>query len=65
MTRLYEQYARSGKQQRTEKEISERYKATQGIPLLIKHCYGQIYEYNRELNLVTGVIQGGVQGRKF
>lgn len=66
MARLYEPYARSGKQQRTEKEISEIYEATQGIPLIIKHCYGQIYEYNRELNLVlAGLSRAGTKVVNF
>lgn len=52
MQRLYETYARSGKQQLTEEQIDALYEATQGIPLIIKHCYGQIYEYNRSVDQV-------------
>jgi hypothetical protein len=52
MERLYEPYARSAKAQRTEEETDAIYEATKGIPLIIKHCYGQIYEYNREVDLV-------------
>lgn len=52
MQRLYEPYARSGKAQRTPQEMDAIYDATQGIPLIVKHCYGQIYEYNREVETV-------------
>ena len=49
MQRLFEPYVRSGKQQLTEVQMDALYDATQGIPLIIKHCYGQIYEYNRSV----------------
>ncbi len=52
MQRLYQPYARSGKAQRTDEEFDSIHDATRGIPLIIKHCYGQIYEYNVELNSV-------------
>jgi RNA-directed DNA polymerase len=52
MQRLYGPYARSARQQLTDEQMDALYEATQGIPLIIKHCYGQIYEYNRELDVV-------------
>jgi RNA-directed DNA polymerase len=52
MQRLYQPYARSGKAQRTEEEIHKIYDLTSGIPLIIKHCYGQVYEHNVDLNFV-------------
>jgi hypothetical protein len=52
MQRLYEPYARSGKQQLSVEQMDNVYEATQGIPLIIKHCYGQVYEYNCDVNVV-------------
>jgi hypothetical protein len=52
MRRLYEPYARSGKPQLTEEQLDMLHEATQGIPLIIKHCYGQIFEYNCSIDLV-------------
>jgi GTPase SAR1 family protein len=43
--RLYMPYQRSGKAQLSNAQINALYEATQGIPLIMKHCYGQIYEY--------------------
>ena len=40
MHRLYAPYARSGKQQLTDQQQDALYETTQGIPLIIKHCYG-------------------------
>lgn len=50
MQLLYQPYNRSGKPQRTEQEARRIYEVTSGIPLIIKHCYAQIYEYNVDLN---------------
>jgi tetratricopeptide (TPR) repeat protein len=50
MHRLYQPYMSSGKPQRTEEELGKIHEITRGIPLVIKHCYGQIYEYNVDLN---------------
>ncbi len=52
MQRLYEPYARSGKQQLTDQQQDALYETTQGIPLIIKHCYGQVYEYSCEIGAV-------------
>jgi len=60
MQRLYHPYARSGKPQRTNEEFHKIWNATSGIPLIIKHCYGQIYEYNVDLNFaLTRLSQAG------
>lgn len=52
MQRLYEPYALSGRQQLTDQRQDALYETTQGIPLIIKHCYGQIYEYSCETDVV-------------
>jgi hypothetical protein len=52
MQRLYEPYARSGRQQLTDQQQDALYERTQGIPLIIKHCYGQVYEYGSEIDVV-------------
>ncbi len=52
MQRLYEQYALSARQQLTIQQQDAVYEATQGIPLIIKHCYGQVYEYGCEIEVV-------------
>ena len=60
MQRLYEPYAHSGKKQRSDEEMQAIHDATRGIPLLIKHCYGQVFEYNRELaHIVAGLSRAG------
>ena len=60
MQRLYHPYARSGKAQRTDEEFHKIWSATNGIPLIIKHCYGQIYEHNVDLNFaLTRLSQAG------
>ena len=53
MQRLYEQYAQSGQVQLSEVQRGELYEATKGIPILIKHCYAQVFEYNMPLNTVV------------
>jgi tetratricopeptide (TPR) repeat protein len=52
MQRLQEPYARSGQPQLGEEQQDAIYETTGGIPLIIKHCFGQIYEYNRAVDLV-------------
>jgi len=52
MLNLYQQYAQSGQGQLTEVQRNDLYEGTRGIPLLIKHCYGQVFEYNMQLNTV-------------
>jgi hypothetical protein len=52
MERLDEPYRQSGQQALTEEQRDAMYEASKGIPLIIKHCYGQIYEYNRPVDFV-------------
>jgi hypothetical protein len=52
MTNLYEIYANSGTPQLEDEQRDQLYEATQGIPLLIKHCYAQIYEFGRAPHVV-------------
>jgi tetratricopeptide (TPR) repeat protein len=52
MERLYEPYARSGRKQLTGEQMEALYEVTRGIPLIIKHCYGQFYEFNRSIDTV-------------
>jgi len=60
MAQLFVSYARSGRQQLTEEQQNKLYEATDGIPLIIKHCYGQIYEYNRKLDeVIKGLSKAG------
>ena len=52
MQRLHELYARSGQPQLSDQQLDALYEATRGIPLILKHCSGQIYEYNRPVDVV-------------
>ncbi len=52
MQKLYEPYARSGRPELTAEQMDAIYDATRGIPLIIKHCYGQVYEFNRSVDVV-------------
>jgi hypothetical protein len=52
MQQLYEPYARSGRQQLTDQQKDALYETPQGIPLIIKHCYGQVYEYSCDIDVV-------------
>lgn len=52
MRLLYEPYAHSQHSQLTEDQLDALYDATRGIPLLIKHCYGQIFEYGKSVEAV-------------
>jgi DNA polymerase III delta prime subunit len=52
MPLLYQPYSRSGQPQLTEAQRNQLYEATKGIPLLMKHCYGQVYEYNMPVDSV-------------
>jgi Cdc6-like AAA superfamily ATPase len=56
MKRLYEPYARSGKQQLTDEQFDALFEATQGIPLIIGHCYGQVYEHSRPFDVVLKTL---------
>ena len=52
MGRLYEPYRRSGLPELTSEQQDKMFRATHGIPLIIKHCYGQVYEYSRPVDVV-------------
>jgi GTPase SAR1 family protein len=58
MERLYEPYERSEQEQLTDDQRDSVYEATRGIPLIIKHCYGQIYEFSRPVDLVLKNLSG-------
>ncbi len=58
MQRLYQQYSQSGQVQLTDAQRNELYEATKGIPILIKHCYGQIFEYNMPFSVVLQNLVG-------
>jgi hypothetical protein len=53
MANLYETYVNSGKEPLRDDERDQLYEVTYGIPLLIKHCYAQIYEFGRSPALVV------------
>jgi hypothetical protein len=46
MERLDQPYRQSAQQPLTEAQRNQLYEVTKGIPLIIKHCYGQFFEYN-------------------
>lgn len=52
MNSLYNKY-RSSKQALSEEQKKLLHQATFGIPILIKHCFGQTYEYNRAFDVVV------------
>jgi DNA polymerase III delta prime subunit len=58
MQRLYEPYRRSGLTRLTEEQLDALYDATRGIPLMIKHCYGQVFEYGRPVESVIKRLSG-------
>ena len=43
MQRLYQGYTQSGQAQLTDSQRGQLYEATKGIPLIMKHCYGQVF----------------------
>ena len=51
MRSLYKKY-KGAKPALSEEQQRELHRATFGIPILIKHCFGQIYEYNRAFDVV-------------
>src|SRR5207253_4378287 len=58
--RLEEEYAHSGQEPLSPEQRDAMYDATRGIPLIIKHCYGQIREYNRDADQVLrGLASAG------
>lgn len=52
MNSLHNKY-RSSKPALSEEQKKKLHQATFGIPILIKHCFGQIYEYNRAFDVVV------------
>lgn len=46
MDNLYHPYRHSSKQDLTDEQKERLREATSGIPILIKHCYGQMFEFN-------------------
>jgi GTPase SAR1 family protein len=46
MERLDQPYRQSAQPPLTEAQRNQLYEVTKGIPLIIKHCYGQFFEYN-------------------
>jgi RNA-directed DNA polymerase len=52
MRGLYKLYVQSGRQQLTLQQQDAVYETTQGIPIIIKHCYGQVFEYGIEIDVV-------------
>jgi GTPase SAR1 family protein len=60
MQRLYQPYSLSGQTQLNEAQRNQLYEATKGIPLLMKHCYGQVFEYNMPLDgVVKNLVVAG------
>jgi GTPase SAR1 family protein len=51
-------YRQSGQSLFTEPQREQIYETTRGIPLIIKHCYGQVFEYSRPLDSVLGNLRG-------
>lgn len=52
MKSLFETYKDSSKEQLSPEQQSALYKVTSGIPLIINHCYAQIYDYNSSVKTV-------------
>jgi hypothetical protein len=62
MVHLSEGYRGSGQKPFTESQIEAIYEATRGIPLIIKHCSGQVFEYIRPLDSVLeGLSMSGTR----
>jgi hypothetical protein len=60
MQLLYQPYAQSGQAQLADAQRNHLYEATKGIPLLMKHCYGQVFEYNMPLDgVVKNLVVAG------
>jgi hypothetical protein len=55
MASLYDAYASSGRGgPPSDDQLDQLYDATHGIPLLIKHCYAQIYEFGSSFDFIIG-----------
>lgn len=60
MQLLYQPYAQSGQPPLSEAQRNQLYEATKGIPLLIKHCYGQHFEYNVPIeSVIKNLVMAG------
>ncbi len=55
MEDLYEQY-RMVAPELTKEQKQKIFEVTSGIPVVIKHCFGQIYEYNKPFSTVVNAI---------
>lgn len=55
MKKLFEQYKRT-KSELSDEQKKELHDVTHGIPILIKHCFGQIYEYNKPFESVLHAL---------
>ena len=58
MARLDETYRRTGQPEFSISQRDQVHGVTHGIPLIIKHCYGQVYEYSRPLEEVLRGLSG-------
>jgi hypothetical protein len=52
MDSLYKRY-KATKSELTDEQKENLHENTKGIPILIKHCYAKIYEYNEPINTVV------------
>jgi Cdc6-like AAA superfamily ATPase len=52
MSQLFHPYRQSGQVALTQSQRNQVFDVTLGIPLIIKHCFGQIFEYSRSLEQV-------------
>jgi tetratricopeptide (TPR) repeat protein len=60
MTRLDGSYQQTGQPSFSSAQRDEIHSATHGIPLIIKHCYGQVFEYSRPLEeVLKGLVAAG------
>jgi hypothetical protein len=53
MKKMFARYKNSHQPDLTDEQRDEIHKVTYGIPIIIKHCLGQIYEFNRSFNDVV------------
>ncbi len=53
MANLFHLYKHSGNPDLTDEQKDALRDVTSGIPILIKHCYGQMYEFNRPFDSVV------------
>ncbi|MEM7064905.1 MAG: hypothetical protein AAF572_17320, partial [Cyanobacteria bacterium P01_B01_bin.77] len=52
MKKLFQPYKNSSKEQLSTSQQDNLYEVTSGIPIILKHCYAQIYEYNKPFQAV-------------